>query len=83
MDLARSAARAFPDIGLLGIDVVRDADSGKCSVLEVNAVGHTWHFTSPIGRSVQREHNLDFESQFDGLRLAARVLAEQTRLRAT
>jgi len=83
MDLARSAARAFPDIGLLGVDVVRDAETGRCAVLEVNAAGHTWHFTSELGRSVQRDWGIDFESQFDGVRLAARVLAEETRRRAT
>ncbi len=83
MDLARSAARVFPDVGLLGIDVVRDVETGRCAVLEVNAIGHTWHFTSERGRSIQRDHDIDFESQFDGVRLAARVLAEETRRRAT
>jgi len=83
MEIARSAARAFPDIGLLGIDVVRDSATGQCGVLEVNAVGHTWHFTSKRGRSIQRDNDIDFDAQFDGLRLAARVLAEQTRRRAT
>jgi hypothetical protein len=83
LDLARAAARAFPDIGLLGVDVVRDADTGKCSVLEVNATGYTWHFTSERGRSIQRDNGIRFESQFDGVRLAARVLAEETRRRAT
>lgn len=83
MELAQKAARAFPDIGLLGIDLVRDVDTGRCVVLEVNAVGHTWHFTSERGRNIQRVNKIDFESQFDGIRLAARVLAEETRRRAT
>jgi len=83
MELARQAARAFPDIGLLGIDLVRDVDTGRCGVLEVNSLGLTWHFTSPTGRSIQRDSNIDFETQFDGIRLAARVLAEETRKRAT
>ncbi|MHC4452445.1 MAG: ATP-grasp domain-containing protein [Planctomycetota bacterium] len=83
LDLARAAARVFPDVGLLGIDIVRDIETKKCAVLEVNAVGHTWHFTSELGRSVQRDNDIDFEAQFDGVRLAARVLAEETRRRAT
>jgi hypothetical protein len=82
MEHARTAARAFPDVGLLGVDLVRDTETGRCGVLEVNAGGHTWHFTSPVGREIQRENGIDFESQFDGLRLAARVLAEETRRRA-
>jgi len=83
LQVARSAARAFPDIGLLGIDIVRDAETGQVAVLEVNAAGLTWAFTSPVGRAIQRDNNIDFESQFNGLRLAARVLAEETRRRAT
>lgn len=83
LELARQAARAFPDIGVLGIDIVQDIETGKSAVLEVNAVGHTWHFTSERGRSVQRDHGIDFESQFDGIRLAARVLVDETRRRAT
>jgi len=83
LEAGRAAARAFPDIGLLGVDVVRDQETGQCGVIEVNAAGHTWHFTSPVGRQFQQENDIDFESQFDGVRLAARVLAEQTRRRAT
>ena len=83
MELARAAARAFPDIGLLGVDLVRHIETGRCSVLEVNAVGQTWHFTSPVGRDIQRDNKIEFEAQFDGVRLAARVLAEETRRRAT
>jgi hypothetical protein len=72
---AEDAHRAFPSIPLLGIDVVRDALDGRLFVLEVNSSGYVWHFTSPLGMGVQSEFNLNFESQFDGRRKAARILA--------
>jgi len=34
MNIARDAARAFPDIPLLGVDLVRDIETGKCRLLK-------------------------------------------------
>jgi hypothetical protein len=82
ISLAEQAHRAFPDIGLLGVDVLRDVESGQLFVVEVNSLGYTWHFSSPSGRSFQKQFGLDLESQFDGRRKAARILARQTRLLA-
>jgi hypothetical protein len=69
------AHRAFPNIPLLGVDIVRDASDGKLYVLEVNASGFVWHFTSRLGLGVQKQFGLNFESQFDGRRKAAQILA--------
>ncbi len=77
--LAERAHRAFPDIGLLGVDVLRDAENGQLFVVEVNSLGYTWHFSSPSGRAIQEQFGLSLESQLDGRRKAARILAEQTR----
>jgi hypothetical protein len=73
------AHRAFPDHPLLGIDVVREEATGKLYVIEVNSCGQVWHFSSELGRGIQQDFHLDFESQFDGIRKAADILIEQTR----
>jgi hypothetical protein len=80
--LARRAAGAFPEVPLLGVDLVRDAETGRCCVLEVNPFGRTWHFASRPGLALQAAHGFDLAAQFDGLHVAARVLAAQTRLHA-
>jgi hypothetical protein len=80
--LARRAASAFPDVPLLGVDLVRDIETSRCYVLEVNPRGRAWHFTSRPGRSIQATHGFDLTSQFDGLNVAARTLAAETRRHA-
>lgn len=73
-----AAHAAFPDIPLLGFDIVREVPSGKLYIMEANAVGYVWHFSSPMGLNIQRENNIHLESQFDGIRKAALILAEKT-----
>lgn len=77
-----AAHSAFPDIPLLGFDIVREVSTGKLYILEANAVGYVWHFSSPIGLDIQRDNHLHFESQFDGIHKTALVLAEKTQLLA-
>ena len=77
-----AAHRAFPNIPLLGIDIVRRATDGKLFVIEVNASGWVWHFGSPLGLRAQKEFGFRFEEQFDGIRKAARVLAAEARRQA-
>jgi len=80
--LGERVHQAFPENPLLGIDIVRDQPSGKLYVIEVNSCGQVWHFNSPPGQNAQAEFYLDFESQFDGIRKAAAILIEQTRIHA-
>jgi hypothetical protein len=80
--LAQRASRVFPHIPLLGVDVLREADTGKLYVIEVNSSGRCWGFSSERGRGMQQRLGRRYESQFDGLARAARVLAEETRRRA-
>jgi hypothetical protein len=47
-------------------------------VVEVNALGHNWNF----GREFVETFRVDIAQQFDGLRKAAYVLAEETQRRA-
>jgi hypothetical protein len=72
-----TAHRAFPSIPLLGVDVVRREPDGKLFVIEVNASGWVWHFSSALGLRAQQEFGFRLEDQFDGIRKAARILADQ------
>jgi hypothetical protein len=72
--LAERAHAAFPDIPLLGFDIIREVPSGKLYVLEANAIGYVWNFHSRQAEN----YGFSFEEQFDGARKAAYVLAEKT-----
>ena len=73
------AARAFPDLPMLGVDILKDAVTGKLMVTEMNALGHNWNFNPEFVATIR----VDVARQFDGLRKAAYVLAEETQRRAT
>jgi hypothetical protein len=91
--LAKETADAFSDIPLLGIDIVRDDKTRKLAVLEINAGGNTWHFSSPYGKSLRTEFGIQcgvdnslaeergrqhLTEQFNAFDLAAEVLAKKT-----
>jgi hypothetical protein len=75
---AESAHAAFPEIPLLGFDIVRDAVSEKLFVLEANAIGYVWYFD----RENSEMFGFSHETQFDVLRKAAYILAEKTQQEA-
>ncbi len=52
--LAEATHGALPDIPILGIDMIREEGTGNLFVLECNAGGNTWHFTSEIGSGVRQ-----------------------------
>ena len=84
LDLARRCHDAFPEIPLKGIDIVRDAETGKLHVLELNCTSNTWHVSSHYFAAyrkgtVTREK---IAAQFGLWDVAAKVLAEKTRLYA-
>ena len=87
-ELAAACHRAFPDRALQAIDVIRCHDTDQYFVLELNAGGNTWHFSSAmINQRVQNQtyvRRLTARKlrQFDAFNVAARVLAERTRLEA-
>ncbi|MEA2709727.1 MAG: hypothetical protein QOF78_2328 [Phycisphaerales bacterium] len=76
---AERAHAALPQIPLLGVDVIRDATTGKLYIVELNSSGYVWHFSSELGRRAQKEFGFSLESQFDGLRKAAHILADKAR----
>jgi hypothetical protein len=82
LDLARRVHTVFPEVPILGQDMVRDAATGKLYVLEVNASGGTWALSGPRGREMQAQFQLDFYKQFDALNTAARVLSDVARRHA-
>jgi hypothetical protein len=82
LDLAAQAHTAFPSIPLLGTDILREHGTGRLYIIEVNANGAVWHFSSRTGRSIQAHARFDLARQFDGLRRAAEVLTEVARRRA-
>jgi hypothetical protein len=81
--LAERAHRlAFPDHVYLGVDLLRDVESGQVSVVEANTGGGVWHLSSATGISIQRQHGIDLYTQFGALDRAAEQLIEVTRREA-
>ena len=67
-----------------GIDIIREAGSGKLYLLEANPGGNTWIFskgdlTTRLKTALGVERLTD---QFDAFRTAAKVLIERTRAEA-
>jgi hypothetical protein len=84
--LARQLHAAIPEIPLKGCDVLRDAATGRLYLIELNAGGNTWHFSSSYGAKLREQLGPEFEQrrrmQFDALRTTARVLVEKTNAEA-
>ena len=55
IDLALKTAATFKDLPLLGVDIICDTFTKKLYVLEVNAGGNVWHFSSEIGKGLRRD----------------------------
>jgi glutathione synthase/RimK-type ligase-like ATP-grasp enzyme len=79
LDLARRTHAAFPEIPSLGVDVVRDANTGKLFVLETNPYGDSWTLTSGSGRSMEKQFGLDFHAQFDAINVITDTSIEMAR----
>lgn len=80
--LGPAVAAVFPEIPVLGLDILREASTGKLYVLEINPEGHTWHLSSRLGKLAQQRQNIDRYAQFDALSVAANALIEKTRAEA-
>ena len=72
--LARQAAAAFPESPIIGIDILREARTGKPYVIEMN-IGNTWHFSSQTPGRFRGKALADFFKSWD---VAADVLIEKT-----
>jgi glutathione synthase/RimK-type ligase-like ATP-grasp enzyme len=83
LELARRTYDAFPAIPLQAVDIVRDQATGGLFVLEINAGGNTWHFSSQhiasLPNTVPRVQKI---AQFGAWDVAARILCKKTLERA-
>ena len=70
--LARKAHQAFPDIPLLGFDIVRDWKTHQLYVLEVNAFGRTYLLSEEDSKRHLDEFGFDLYKQFGGLKAVTR-----------
>jgi hypothetical protein len=90
---ARRVHEAFPNVPLLGTDILREHGTGKLFVIECNPGGNTWHFSSKMnlplrlkmgGASLvgqKKAHVIARKmhiDQFKAFDRAARILAEKT-----
>jgi hypothetical protein len=75
--LAERAHLAFPELPVLGVDVLR-TDSGKLFAMEVNS-GDVWHLSSRNAGTYPRDHVRNLYAQFGALERAAEALIEKTR----
>lgn len=83
LDLAvRAHQAAYPDIPSLGVDIIREHDTGKLYLTECNPGGESWMLTSISGREIATEFNLDFYSQFNALDTIAQRSIEVARAAA-
>jgi len=81
--LAEKACAAFAECPVLGVDIVRDVDSGKLYVMETNAKGDVWHLSSALAKNTfTAEHTRDLYNQFGALDRAAELLIKKTRAEA-
>lgn len=80
VDLARRVHDTVPTYPLLGCDIMRDAKTGKVHLIEMNAGGNVWHFSSKraaLGLSViTREQRI---RQYGAWDIAADALIQKTR----
>jgi hypothetical protein len=81
--LGERAHRAFPESPVIGVDIIRDSQSGRLYVLEVNPHGAVWHLSSAFARKIDPEYVRDRYAQFNALDRAADLLIERTRADAS
>jgi hypothetical protein len=78
----------MPAIPLQGVDIIREAATGRLFVLEINAGGNTWHFSSKRMEERRKSHPETYLTreeriaQFGAWDVAARVLIERARQQA-
>jgi Prokaryotic glutathione synthetase, ATP-grasp domain len=80
--LAERAHGAFPECPVLGVDIIRESQSGRLYVLEVNPHGAVWHLSSPFVKKVDSEYVRARYAQFNALDRAADLLIQKTRAEA-
>ena len=82
ISLGEESHKAFPECPVIGVDIIRDSQSGRLYVLEVNPHGAVWHLSSTLSRKLGPAIVRDLYAQFNALELAADLLIEKTRAEA-
>jgi hypothetical protein len=77
--LGERTHEAFPECPVLGPDIVRDTQSGRLYVLEMNPYGAVWHLSSFLAKELDPEHVRARYAQFNALDRAADLLIQKTR----
>jgi len=78
--LGERVHRVFPECAILGVDIIRERESGQLYVLETNPWGAVWHLSSPLAkRTFDPQHVRELYAQFNALDPAADILIEKTR----
>jgi hypothetical protein len=84
LEVARRTYLAIPEAPLQGVDIVREATTGRLFVLEANPGGNTWIFSKgDMSTRLQKALGVEHLSDpFDAFAAAAKVLIERTRSEA-
>jgi hypothetical protein len=82
ISLGERAHEAFPECAILSVDIIRENQSGRLYLLEVNPVGIAWNFSSRLAMKIDPEHNRERYAQFNALDCAADLLIQKTRTAA-
>ena len=84
LSFATKVHGAFPTMPILGVDILQDHTTGNLYVIEINAGGNVWHFSSPRS-ALGRDHGIPLEqrvAQFGAWDVAANALISLTRKHA-
>ncbi len=84
LELARRTYAAIPEAPLQGVDIVREASTGRLFVLEANPGGNTWIFSKgDMSDRLKKALKVKrLSDPFDAFTTAAKVLVERTRAEA-
>jgi hypothetical protein len=83
MSFAGRIHTAFPDVPLLGCDIVREHATGRLFAIEVNAGGNVWHLSSPRTQAFRSISKIqDYLKTFQSYDKAALALIRAARRHA-
>lgn len=78
LELGRQVHGLLPEVPTIGCDVLRDRDTGKLWLAEINQ-SSVWALSSPVGIAFQSKRGLDLYAQFGALDRAAEAMVRATR----
>ena len=79
---AKKITEAFPDSPILGVDIIKDHKTNELYVLEVNAGGNVWHFSSKseANKNKLHPHHIYHKlNQYNAFNTAADALIRATK----